>query len=291
MTLPVGKGIAGNVAATREPIIVNDVRSDPRFSAQFDKESGYITRQLMAVPMVARGEIVGVAEVLNRKDNKPFTEVDIKILSNLASLAAAIILNTRIIQDQKNFFSHVLELLSSAIETSKSDMDMHPSHCAYLCCAVAKRMGVGDPDYRFLYYAGLLHDIGYIGMKNKRIMSELALLPTAPPDELHVAVSVRMLEGINIFQGALPIIRHHHENFDGTGFPDKLSGQDIPRGARILRLVEAMEEIRMTGGIRGEELKQNAMREAKDGSGTRFDPAVVDAFINLISEEEKIWEF
>lgn len=290
MTLPVGKGIAGWVAQNRQPLIVNDTKNDPRFAAMFDKSSGFQTRQLMAVPMITRGELVGVAEVLNRRGDRQFTDSDLGLLFSLANLASVAISNTKLIQDQKNFFSHMLELMSIAIEISKPGMESHPNHCAYLACAVGKRMGVEDHEYRSLYYAGMLHDIGYIGTKNRRILEDAGMIGMAVGEEQHPILSVKMLEGINMFQGALPMIRHHHERFDGAGFPGKLSGLDIPLGARILGLIEALEEIRMAGGLRGDSLRRHAVQEARSGSGTRFDPAVVDAFLQLMEQEERIWE-
>ena len=289
MTLPLGSGVAGWVAREIAPLIVNDAANDSRFAVQFDKTSGFTTRQILAVPMMAKGELVGVAEVVNREDGAPFTQADVEILKSLAGVASVAISNAKLISDQKNFFSHILELLASAIETSKPGMESHPNHCAYLACAIGKRMGVPDAEYRHLYYAGLLHDIGYLGLKNRRLSREFGLTLASAEDQ-HVLMSVKMLEGINIFQGAVPVIRHHHENYDGSGFPDKLSGEAIPSGARILRLIEAMEELRMAGGFSGPELKERALREAKSGSGSRFDPAAVAAFVQLLDEEERIWE-
>lgn len=290
MTIPIGNGIAGWVAQNRQPLIVNDTKNDPRFAKMFDKSSGFQTRQLIAVPMITRGELVGVSEVLNRRGNRPFSETDLGLLTSLSNLASVAITNTKLIQDQKNFFSHMLELTTVAIEASRPKMESHPNHCAYLACAVGKRMGIDDLGYRALYYAGLLHDIGYVGMKNKRVLEDAGMVNMTINEEMHATLSVKMLEGIKMFQGSLPMIRHHHERFDGAGFPGKLSGESIPLGARILGLIEALEDVRITGGLRGDELRKRAIQEAKAGSGTRFDPAVVDAFLQLMEQEESIWE-
>lgn len=292
MTLPVGDGIAGKVAQNGECVIVNDTASDPRFAGQTDRSTGFVTRQLLAVPMLLKGEIIGVIEAVNRRDNANFTRTDSDLLRSLADSAAVAVANAKLIRDHKNFFSHVLELLACTIETAKPAMESHPNHSAYLACAVGRRLGMDEAAYRYLYYAGLLHDIGYIGLRSQRFARVMpGQLSSALSDEdLHVIMSVRMLEGINILQGSLPIIRHHHENFDGTGFPDRLSGQAIPLGARILRLVEAAEDLRMTDSLHGNALRDAAVEMAKNGSGKQFDPAVVDAFVQLLGEGERIWE-
>ncbi len=285
MTLPIGKGIAGWVAQTRKPELVNDTRSDPRFAGQFDKASGFITRSLLCVPMLFRGELVGVAEVLNKRTG-PYTQEHIGLLSSLANLASVAITNTKLIQDQKNFFSHILELLTGVIETAKPRMEDHPPRAARLACSIGKVLEVDDYDYRMLYYAGILHDIGYVAFRNPRVLAGLGLASAA--EEHHPALSAKMLEGITMLEGAIPFIRHHHEYFDGSGFPGKLKGDAIPLGARILCLVESLEEIRMMG-LRGPELISRAVEEAKAGSGTRFDPRVVEAAVQVLEAGDGNW--
>ncbi|MBI4386321.1 MAG: GAF domain-containing protein [Elusimicrobia bacterium] len=285
MKLPIGQGIAGWVAQHLKPEVVNDTRSDKRFAGQFDKASGFITRSLLCVPMLFRGELVGVVEVLNKRSGV-YTREDIGLLSSLANLASVAITNTKLIQEQKNFFSHVLELLVGVIESSKPNMEGHPMRSARLSCAIGKALEVEDYVYRMLYYAGLLHDIGYVAFKNPRVLAETGIVRAA--EEHHPILSVKILEGIKMLEGAIPMIQHHHERFDGGGYPGKLKGDAIPIGARILGLVEALEELRMLG-LRGAELAEKAIQEAKAGSGGRFDPAVVEAAVELLQNPDGIW--
>ncbi|MDD5656564.1 MAG: GAF domain-containing protein [Elusimicrobia bacterium] len=285
MTLPIGQGIGGWVAQHRKPEVVNDCRKDPRFAGKFDKASGFVTKSLLCVPMEFRGELVGVVEVLN-KCSGGYDQEHIGLLSSLASLASVAITNTKIIAEQKNFFSHMLELIVGVIETAKPNMAEHPVRCAKLACSIGRAMGVDEYEYRMLYYAGLLHDVGYIAFKNQRVLADLGAV--SPSDEMHTLLSVKMLEGIKMVEGALPAIRHHHERFDGLGYPGKLKGENIPMGARILGLVEAMEELRMLG-VPAQELERGALREAEAGKGTRFDPAVVAAFAEVLAAQGGAW--
>jgi response regulator RpfG family c-di-GMP phosphodiesterase len=286
MQLPIGKGIGGAVALSRKPEIVTDAKKDPRFAGQFDKASGFITRSLLCVPMVFRGELVGVVEVLNKKSGT-YTDQHVGLLTSLASLASVAITNTKIIQEQKNFFSHVMELLTGVIETAKPNMSDHPVRSAKLACAIGRLLEVDEYDYRMLYYAGILHDIGYTAFKNQRVLAEYGV--GSPTEEMHPIFSAKMLEGIKMLEGAVPIIRAHHERFDGTGYPAKLKGEAIPLGARILALVEAMEELRMSGGLSGDALYMKALADSKAGAGTRFDPNVAQAFSLIVSNPEGVW--
>lgn len=285
MTVPIGKGIAGWVAENRKPEVVVDTRSDPRFAGSFDKASGFVTKSLLCVPMLFRGELVGVVEVLNKK-NGQYTQADVGLCSSLANLASVAITNTKLIQEQKNFFSHVLELLTGVIETSKPAMAGHPTRAAKLACSIGKALGVDEYQYRMLYYAGILHDIGYVGFKNQRVLAEMGI--TQPSEESHPSISARMLEGIKMLEGAIPIIRHHHENWDGTGFPGRLKGEAIPLGARIMAVVEGLEELRMMG-LRADALFEKARKELQAHSASRYDPQVVEAALELLENPEGVW--
>jgi hypothetical protein len=285
MTLPIGQGIAGWVAQNREPQVVNDTKTDPRFAGKFDKASGFQTRSLLCVPMIFRGELVGVVEVLNKKEG-PYTDAHIGLLSSLASLASVAITNAKIMAEQKNFFSHVLELLTAVIETSRPGLEGHPIRAAKLACAIGRALQVDEYDYRMLYYAGVLHKIGYVAFKSPRLLADMGVMSAS--DEMLPSFSARMLEGIKMLDGALPMIRHHRERWDGTGYPGKLKGEDIPLGARIVGLVAKMEELRASG-LRDAELGARAAKEAKAGSGTAFDPKVVDAFTAVLESQGGSW--
>ncbi|HAH05829.1 MAG TPA: hypothetical protein DCM05_04755, partial [Elusimicrobia bacterium] len=256
LTLPVGKGIGGHVAKTRETAVVNDVKADPRFASEFDAASGFTTRSLVCVPMSSRGELIGVIEVLNRRSG-PFGPEHVELLTKLAAFAAAAIDNAKTSNEQKNYFSHSLELLAVATEATMPGMGGHTTRAAKLARAIGRTLGIEEYEARMLYYAGLLHDIGYIAFNNPEFLCDLGIQKVS--EEQHPFLSTKMLDGIAMFEDALPVILHHHERWDGKGYPDKLSGEAIPLGARILNLVENVEEIRMIG-LRGAELYKKALQ-------------------------------
>ena len=285
MTLPVGQGIAGAVAQTKKPELINDPKSDPRFLGRFDQASGFQTRSLLCVPMLFQNEVVGVLEVLNKREGV-YQDEDVNIILSLASLASLSVINTKILTEQKNFFANILEILISCIESARPSMFGHPERAARLACAIGRELEVEGQDYRALYYAGLLHDMGLIALKNPRLLSLWGV--ERPMESMHPEFSVRMLEGIKMLHAAIPMISQHHEKFDGTGFPSGAAGEEISLGARILGLVEVVEELRMDGGTNAETYVR-AIKEAKDGSGTAFDPRVVEAFVRLMENPEGIW--
>jgi hypothetical protein len=285
MTLPMGQGIAGWVAQNRKPQLVNDTRKDPRFAGKFDKASGFQTRSLLCVPMVFRDELVGVVEVLNKSQGE-YTDAHVGLLTSLASLASVAITNAKIMAEQKNFFSHVLELLTGVIETAKPGLADYPVRAAKLCCSMGRALGVDEYEYRMLYYAGVLHKIGYVAFRNPRLLADMGVASAS--EEMLPSFSARMLEGIKLLEGAVPMVLHHKERFDGSGYPGKLAGEAIPLGARILGLVVKMEEVRASG-LRGAELGAQALKEAREGAGTRYDPKAVEAFAEVLESQGGSW--
>jgi response regulator RpfG family c-di-GMP phosphodiesterase len=99
-------------------------------------------------------------------------------------------------------------------------------------------------------------------------------------ERVHTLLGYELLKDIELLKGILPLVRHHHEYWDGTGQPDRLSREAIPLGARILCLVEQLEEI-VFSGLKEPELSELQVQAARNGSGSRFDPGVVAAFLSL----------
>ena len=123
--IKLGEGIAGWVAEKREAVLVNDVSQDPRFTGRQDQASGFKTKSVLCVPMVAGGDLIGVIEVLNKKAGADFNEVDKGLLESLASLAALAIANARLVGGFRNFYSNTIEILISAIEARDMRMSGH----------------------------------------------------------------------------------------------------------------------------------------------------------------------
>jgi HD-GYP domain-containing protein (c-di-GMP phosphodiesterase class II) len=269
-----GQGIAGTVAQTMKPIIINDTAHDTRFNAQIDQTSGIATRSLICVPMTADGELIGIIEVLNKKDGTGFTDDDRCVAEALAAVAAVSINNARVVSDQRNFFVNMIELMVSAIESRDPKLSGHAWKVARTAARIGKGIRIEGQEYKNIYYAALLHDIGILGVRDTVCMSDGIIVgKDQNPETTHPRIGAEMIKNINLLKGAVPYIRHHHENYDGTGFPDALTGDQIPRGARVLAVAEAIEEMR-AAGIGEDRIRQMLER----GAHTRFDPAVVEAF-------------
>lgn len=275
MKVPVGQGIAGAVAAEKKSTIVNDVSNDPRFTGAQDKSSGFQTRKILCVPMMIESELIGIVEVLNKKEGD-YTDDDREILESLASMAAVTINNAKNAEEQRNFFVNILEVLVAAIEAQDTKLKGHNMRVTQIATAIGRHLGLAGKEYKDLYYGAMLHDIGILFAKGAD-----GVIVSGGDDAAHPVAGANMIEPINLLKGASGIIRHHHENFDGTGRPDGLAGEDIPLGARIVYLAETVDEMR-TNGMEAEPIN----RMLAMGKEIRFDPRVVDVYVNEISNRD-----
>ncbi len=262
LRVKIGQGIAGWVAKERKPLVVQDVSKDERFAKSFDKSTGFVTKSILCVPLLLHNELIGVAEVLNKKDGKPFSDGDREVLQSLSNLAAVAISNAKFAETQRNFFTNIIDILSNASEARDENLAGHSLRIAQKALIIAKRLDLDSQEYQNLYYAALLHDIGFLtpGDRPFRALS-------------HPATGAEMVRGINFLSGVVPIIHAHHENYDGSGYPDSLKGENISLGAKIIALLEAVEEERLNSD------------EVKRFANTRFDPEVVKIYMEEIVKE------
>lgn len=267
MKVKLGEGIAGWVAKERKPLIVPDVTKDERFKKTFDQTTGFVTKSILCVPLVFNNELIGVAEVLNKKNGKEFDQADQKILQNLSNLAAIAISNAKFAQTQRNFFTNIIEILATASEAREPRLAGHCWRIAKKALVLAKHLDLEEREYQNLYYASLLHDVGFLtpGDRSFRDMN-------------HPATGAELIRGIDFLTGSAPLVRAHHENYDGSGYPDSLKGEDIPLGARIIALLEAIEE----GPLNSEEVKRFA--------GTKFDLEIVEIYLEEVGSESMSYE-
>lgn len=284
--IKIGEGVAGNVALTKKSEIINDVSQDKRFLTTIDQQSGFKTKSILAVPILylndEKTEVIGVVEVLNKKEDTGFTENDKKILENLASLASVAIMNAKISEEQRNFFNFTTELIVSAIEIVRSKPQGFYWRVAQTATKIAKLLGLDSKmeDYKNIYFGSLFHDIGYLSNRFKLDMEKSEdVIEKAKVERLHVVIGVEMVRGISLFKNILPIIKYHHENYDGTGYPEGILGEKIPLGARIVAVAEYIEE-----------MKFNSLSEAqiinllKQNKATKFDPSLAEIAIKMLSE-------
>ena len=180
-------------------------------------------------------------------------------------------------------FRRTVEGLVTALEAKDAVTHGHSLNVGAYARRTAVELGLSPREADLLYHAGLLHDIGKIGMTDK-ILARLGRLTPREMGRirLHPVIGARILEPLRFLDELVPMIRHHHEHYDGSGYPDGLCRDAIPIGARILSACDALET--MLAGRPGlpRRCPDEALAELQCGAGSRFDPQVVRALTTIL---------
>lgn len=274
LKVPVGEGIAGWVAANKEPLIIQDVSVDPRFTGKIDSESGFITKSILCVPLIVHDELVGVAEVLNKIDGSNFTENDKAILTSLSNFAAVAIVNAKNISNQQNFFANIFEILTTAFESKDKRFSGHCFKVAQFSTVIARELNITGQQYKDIYYAAILHDVGFIAEADYSILDHNT-------DKIHSVKGYEMIKNINLLKNAAELIRYHHLMYDGSGFTTEgLKKEEIPVGSRIISFIEAVEDMRLSA-YPEEKIRQTVESQ----KGIKFDPVIADIYLKMSEHE------
>ncbi|MBI4986015.1 MAG: response regulator [Rhodocyclales bacterium] len=190
--------------------------------------------------------------------------------------------------DLHQSFLATVQMFSNLIELREGRLAGHSRRVADLARQVAERLGLDAEEQRNVLLAGLLHDIGKVGLPDKLIEHAVTALPPLDQKEVmgHAAKGQQLLMGVPQLTQAARIVRHHHECLDGSGYPDGIAGLMIPLGARILAVANDYDALQ-SGSLL---LRQCSPKEAREfiikQRGKRYDPTVVDAFMALVGESE-----
>ena len=282
----VGQGIAGWVAEKGESLIINDVTRDNRWNKDFDNAIKFKTQSIICVPLRSEKEIVGVMEVINKKDKTSFDKDDEIILNSFTNQVVIALSNANIIKDLNNYFVNIIEILIQAMENEPLGPKGHFVKVAQLATQMGNTLGVTGKDYENLYYASLLHDIGKMKVKRKidiNFKAEENLHLFQDEVSIHPVVGANMLKQINLFKDLIPMVRHHHENYNGTGSPDGLQGEEIPLGSRIIAVVEDYIKILYNKAIKSPAENDEALKRLFSLAGTKYDPKVINALKEIIN--------
>lgn len=182
-----------------------------------------------------------------------------------------------------------LGVFSNLVELRNGNMGGHGKRVAELARKIASRLGLREQEINDITVAGLLHDIGKIGWTDDMIDKPFNVTFTIEERQLamkHPAIAEKVLTELENMRGAARIIRHHHERFNGQGYPDRLAGLDIPIGARILAVVDDYDELQLGALTQQRRSPIDAANMIKHDRGSRYDPSVVGVFLKIIGMAE-----
>lgn len=177
----------------------------------------------------------------------------------------------------------IISSLAAAVDAKDHHTGQHVDRVRVYALGLARKLGVTDAEMEAIRIAALLHDIGKIGIPES-ILCKPGKLTHAEFEimKLHVDIGVAILEQVQFPWPVVPVVRSHHERWDGLGYPDGLRGDDIPIGGRIISLVDVYDALTSNRPYRRAIPRENAIQILRQGSGTQFDPTAVELFVELL---------
>lgn len=293
LRLEPGEGIVGQVIEKGVGHLVADAQNDPPWSGRVDAQTGFVTRSLLTSPLPGRNGRIGCLQLINKKDGSLFDEGDLELLTALGTQAALVIENARYMEQMRHLavslqdaWRGALDALASALATRDYETEAHCQRTVELTLLLARRLGVPDAKLPSIVRGALLHDIGKIGIPDSILFKAGPL--TVEEREIikqHVILGYNMLQHIPFFSEAMPVVLHHHESYDGTGFPKGLKGDEIPHGARIFHVADVYDALISERPYKRAWSVERAMEELRQGAGRSYDPEAVAAMGELSTTE------
>jgi HD-GYP domain-containing protein (c-di-GMP phosphodiesterase class II) len=263
-----------------QPTILRDIGEASQFSfPSYVAEEEF--RSLIALPLSSGARQTGILTIFMKESAEVSSDV-LAIVSIVASVTATAVENSQLVNRiEKNYFS-TIEALTAAIEAKDPYTRGHSKRVTQFAITLAERFGVSDTDIRNLQYGATLHDIGKIGISGK-ILNKSGQLTEAEYDVIkrHPVIGERIIERVDFLQGARPIVRGHHERFDGTGYPDGLRDEEIPFLARIASVVDFFDALTSDRPYRRAYSTEQALLMVRESIGREFDPMVAREFLEM----------
>lgn len=236
----------------------------------------------MAVPLKIRSKTFGILYSAIRNGNAGFSEKHLYYMNFLLEKAASLIENLALYENlYENLFSTLYAFVET-IEARDPYTKQHSVRVSRYAMQIGKAMGFGQDEIESLNISGNLHDIGKIG-----IPDNILLKPGRLTDQefdiikKHPVIGGNIVGHMGMWTNEQKIIRHHHERFDGTGYPDRLSGEEIPLPSRILSVADVYDAVTTDRSYRKKMSQETAVKIIRENSGTQFDPDIVEVFIDL----------
>lgn len=286
---PPSKTLAAVTFRGRQSLLFRDRTEAARHAAE-SAVRGEMNSVICAVLRAPDREI-GVLHLDRGPEVEPFTEDDLHLADSLAAAVALGLDRQQLVERHEALFLQTVTALAQAVEMRDEYTGNHTQRVTAYAMLLAEEMGLPDIERRRLRVATLLHDIGKIAIDDQILRKPGRLTdPEFDRMKTHVLRGTEIIQMIPGLMWALPVVRGHHERWDGRGYPDGLAGDDIPLTARVVAVADAFDAMTSDRPYRAGMPAARAFAELQSGAGTHFDPECVAAFVRVRPTVEAMLE-
>ncbi len=246
-------------------------------------------RELIIVPLAEGERSFGWLAAINHRHHAEFGTIEANLLSSVAAILGIHSSNLDLYRQQADVLAEVVRAMSSAIDAKDPYTRGHSDRVARVSVRLAQELGCDSETLKTLYMAGLLHDLGKIGIDDN-VLRKPGKLTEAEFEHVktHVEIGYRILRDLRKMQSVLPVVLHHHESWDGRGYPHGLKGDEIPFLARIAAVADAYDAMASDRPYRNGMPDEQLDEIIRQGAGKQWDARVVEAFFKVRDEIREI---
>jgi HD-GYP domain-containing protein (c-di-GMP phosphodiesterase class II) len=246
---------------------------------------------LVLTPLSEGEHVFGWLAAFNHQSNEEFGTIEASLLSSVSAILGIHSGNLELYRRQARLLSGVIRALSSAIDAKDPYTCGHSDRVARVSVRLAQEMGLAPEVVNTIYLAGLLHDVGKIGI-NDQVLQKPGTLTPEEFDHIktHTVIGHKILVGLDELGQVLPVVLHHHEAWDGSGYPLGLSGEAIPLFARIVAVADSFDAMGSDRPYRKGMQESKLDQILREGAGKQWDLQVVDAFFRARDDIRRIAE-
>lgn len=270
-----GRELMERYADSSNTTIIDDTR-------EIEGVARHVGSNLLIVPLVREGQTLGVLFGGDQAHKEHIDSIDAKLCASLCNTLAIFLENLMFLEDAQSMFMGTLHALTSAIDAKDSYTFGHSERVALLSEMLARAAGIDEALVERVYIAGLVHDVGKIGVPES-VLCKSGQLTDQEFDQIkmHPGIGANMLRDIRQMEDLIPGVLYHHERWDGQGYPEKRAGLDIPLFGRIIGLADAFDAMSSDRTYRSALDRDQVLSEIKRCRGDQFDPDLADIFLEL----------
>ena len=281
-TIHISRTAFQQAVTSKTTLLAADVPNDPLFQ-KVDTASRLHLQSILCAPLIYKDEVIGAIYADNREEKGSFDLIDAEFFTALANHSAMAIQHVRLYDSLQTAYHQSIMALQNVMEARDPNTMGHTYRTSQYGVGIAREMGLSEEQCYNIKTAAELHDIGKIAI-DINIINKAGDLscPEYLSVQEHVNASEKILAPVEYLRQIIPIIRQHHERYDGTGYPEGLHGDDILPESRILAVADTFDALTSERSYKGAMTLDESLQKCKEEAGKAFDPEVVDALERYI---------